>query len=112
MPTGPKYHIPEEELRAVAATGTGGNDLARKYGCAPSTIRSQIIALDSTAVRPRDCEIPRGFGGDVVFDAKIGERRFEDDPRIRTSLSTARIYPHTSGYSRSYTGCAASLACA
>lgn len=110
MGHGRTYEIPEEELLAVAKSGRGGSALARKYKCAPSTINSQIQTMMKSP-KPQNSAIPMGAGGDCEFDRRIGERRFEDDPRARPSACASKVYPHSGSHPYSLTGCAASLAC-
>lgn len=108
MPAFPKYHIPAEELRAVAAARTGYSDLAKRYGCSVSTVRDQAKALNRNPTRIRD-DITPGTGGDKAFAERIGHRVFEDAhlkaPTFALRISRSSAQPY------SLTGCAASLAC-
>lgn len=109
MPAGRKYEIPDDDLRKASLMGISHSEIALQYGCAESTIRSRIKNLDKTIQTP--CEIPRGKGGDVVFDAKMGERRFTECPRAKRDYGSPERVQAIAVQYGSYTGCAASLAC-
>lgn len=103
--------IQPDALQSLTDKGLKDVEIAGILGCQPAAVRRarqrfDIPSLIQRANRTNQDHIREtlpdmGRGGDQAFDRLMGERRFEDHPRARPSLSAAPVYPHTSGHARS-----------
>lgn len=87
----------------------------QRSGLVSNTTRDKAAVELSKArqAHARENAIERGKGGDAEFARllAIAGDQFSDTPRARPSRRFVQAFGHTSSPARSYTGCAASLAC-